>query len=54
MKRTLPGQLDLPQTPEVAAKPKGRALPEQAPCDIGLFSDDAKQIDMIDILEPKQ
>lgn len=52
MKHTLPGQLDLPETPERPAI-KAKPLPVQEPCDIGLFSDDARQIDLIDILESK-
>jgi hypothetical protein len=53
MKHTLPGQLDLPETPERPGKPAAKALPVQRPCDLGLFSDDARQIDIIDILASK-
>jgi hypothetical protein len=51
MKFTLPGQLDLPDTPEKPADlakqlVKAPMLPtkEQKPCDLGLFSDDAAQL----------
>lgn len=53
MKHTLPGQLDLPETPKQPAKPMAKPLPEQQPCDVGLFSDDAKQLDLINILGAK-
>lgn len=56
-KVTLPGQLELPQTearPSDLAKLKSAAplKPQtaQKPCDIGLFSDTAKQIDLEDML----
>lgn len=60
MKLTLPGQLDLPETPErpsalakqLARAPLQSAKPQQ-PCDLGLFSDAAQQIDLIDILGGK-
>ena len=50
MRQELPGQLELPQTEErpadlariKTAEPLKPAK-EQKPCDIGLFSDDAKQ-----------
>jgi hypothetical protein len=57
MKHTLPGQLDLPETPErpaELAKQLARApmmAPKpQLPCDVGLFSDDASQLDLIEML----
>lgn len=53
----LPGQLDLPDTgPNLAGLAKLRAAapmrPDQPqkPCDIGLFSDDARQIDLEDLI----
>lgn len=56
MRHDLPGQIDLPQTgPDVrsltqakASAPMKPAKP-QAPCDIGLFSDDADQMDLIEM-----
>jgi hypothetical protein len=61
MKFTLPGQLDLPETPERPADLAKRLAQaplqpakEQKPCDLGLFSDDAKQVDLIDILGGKR
>lgn len=52
----LPGQLELPQTEErpadlarlQAAAPM-RAKAPQKPCDVGLFGDDAAQIDLEDL-----
>jgi len=57
MRHTLPGQLDIPQTEErvaelarlKAAAPMRPAKP-QKPCDVGLFSDDADQTDLIEML----
>lgn len=57
MRLTLPGQLELPDTAEQplanitrqAAAPMRPAV-EQKPCDIGLFSDDALQTDLIEML----
>jgi hypothetical protein len=57
MRLTLPGQLDLPDTGErpiakiKAAEPMRPAVP-QKPCDIGLFSDEANQLDFIERLNP--
>jgi hypothetical protein len=52
MKHTLPGQLDLPRLPEdlthLARRPMLPAK-EQKPCDIGLFSDAANQLDLIEM-----
>ena len=53
----LPGQLELPDTAERpadvttqrAAAPMRPSVP-QKPCDMGLFSDDAKQVDLEDLL----
>lgn len=52
----LPGQLDMPQTEErladlakaKAAAPMRPAKP-QRPCDVGLFSDEADQMDLIEM-----
>lgn len=53
----LPGQLDLPQTEErpaelakhkIASPLRGEVA--QKPCDHGLFSDQAKQVDLEDLL----
>ena len=57
MRLTLPGQLDLPDTPErlaelaqsKAAAPL-RVAVNQLPCDQGLFSDEANQLDLIEML----
>jgi hypothetical protein len=57
----LPGQLQLPDTAEdkagqvkrLAGKPL-RPTKEQKPCDLGLFSDDARQVDLEDYLKPPQ
>lgn len=56
MRSTLPGQFDLPQTsPDLAglarlkAKAPLRAAKPQSACDIGLFSDDALQADLLDM-----
>lgn len=49
----LPGQLDLPQTEERLAdlaKLKAAATPHQKPCNIGLFSDNVAQIDLLDVI----
>lgn len=53
----LPGQLDLPETEERLAELAQRKAAEslkpstaQKPCDIGLFSDTPKQIDLEDLL----
>ena len=62
MRNTLPGQLDLPDTAErmaelarnKAAAPLMAPKPQQ-PCDIGLFSDEANQTDLIEMLmEPTE
>lgn len=57
MRSTLPGQFDLPQTsPDLAglarlkAKAPLRPNKPQFACDIGLFSDDANQTDLIEML----
>src|SRR5690242_18274331 len=57
VRHTLPGQLDMPQTEErladlarlKAAAPMRPTKP-QMPCDVGLFSDEADQIDLIEML----
>jgi hypothetical protein len=56
----LPGQLELPDTGEDMAglaKLKGgsplKPTAPQKPCDIGLFSDNAAQIDLVDIIGRK-
>lgn len=56
MKSTLPGQLDIPQTEErplAAAMLRGdmplKPKTAQKPCDIGLFSDEADQLDLIEM-----
>lgn len=54
----LPGQLDLPQTDprpadqarRHAAAPLRPSVP-QKPCDMGLFSDEATQIDLVEMLQ---
>lgn len=58
---TLPGQMELPQTEERAADLAKRkaAAPitprkPQLPCDVGLFSDEASQIDLIEMLQDPQ
>ena len=51
MKHSLPGQLDLPALPEQPVPLKAKALPVQQPCDVGLFSDDARQIDLLDLVK---
>lgn len=56
MRHDLPGQFDMPQTEAraadlaklKAAAPLRPAKP-QAPCDIGLFSDDDDQMDLIEM-----
>lgn len=56
MRHTLPGQLDLPDTPERmgdlarqrAAAPLRPSRP-QLPCDHGLFGDEASQLDLIEM-----
>jgi hypothetical protein len=55
-RHNLPGQLDMPQTEERAAelaKLKAaapmRPVKPQKPCDVGLFSDDADQMDLIEM-----
>jgi hypothetical protein len=56
MRHDLPGQLDLPQTQARAAElarlkaaaPLRPAKP-QKPCDVGLFSDEADQMDLIEM-----
>jgi len=56
MRSTIPGQFDMPQTEAraadlaklKAAAPLRPAKP-QAPCDVGLFSDDAAQMDLIEM-----
>lgn len=57
----LPGQMELPQTEQRAAelaKQKAAApmlAPKpQKPCDVGLFSDNAAQIDLLDLLGGKR
>lgn len=57
MRHTLPGQLEMPETesrPAEHAKQKAgaplRPSTEQKPCDVGLFSDDGAQLDLIDQL----
>ena len=45
------GQLELPQCgPDLAGQGQRAGDQPQLPCDIGLFSDDAKQIDAISLL----
>jgi hypothetical protein len=54
MKHTLPGQLDMPECePETSTLSSRRKLPSkpQLPCDHGLFSDEAAQIDLIEMLQ---
>jgi hypothetical protein len=56
MRSNLPGQLDMPQTETrlaelakaKAAAPMRPAKP-QKPCDVGLFSDEADQMDLIEM-----
>ena len=57
MKHTLPGQLDMPEIDAIGSaivqrKANSRLIPskEQKPCDIGLFSDDSAQIDLVEML----
>lgn len=57
MRHTLPGQLDLPQTEtrlaelaRLKARAPLRATRPQLPADVGLFSDDAMQTDLIEML----
>ena len=57
MRRTLPGQLDKPQTEtrlaelvRLKASAPMRAARPQLPADVGLFSDDALQADLVDML----
>lgn len=54
----LPGQLELPQTqtdsqsnPNSIPKSIPNRLPVQLACDIGLFSDDASQIDLLELIK---
>lgn len=56
MRANLPGQIDLPQTEERMgdlAKAKAlapmRPAKPQKPCDVGLFSDEADQMDLIEM-----
>lgn len=58
MKLTLPGQMDLPECPErlgqvLQAKANAALKPAkpQQPCNHGLFSDEAAQIDLIEMLQ---
>jgi len=53
----LPGQMDLPETEPTSAqwlayKAANTLKPSkpQLPCDVGLFSDNAAQIDLIDMI----
>lgn len=55
-----PRQAALPQTaPDIAGTLRRRAAAPlkpakpQAPCDVGLFSDDARQIDLVDYANPE-
>lgn len=56
MRHNLPGQIDIPQTEEraaalarlKAAAPLRPSKP-QKPCDVGLFSDEADQMDLIEM-----
>lgn len=53
MKHTLPGQMDLPECPEQCPAQRKADQPlrpsqPQVPCDHGLFSDDAAQLDLVD------
>lgn len=60
MRSDLPGQKELPETGITKAREIGRLRrlswaplkpkAPQEPCDIGLFSDSAKQIDLMDCL----
>lgn len=61
MRITLPGQIDLPETPERSADLAQRkasapmlAPVPQKPCDVGLFGDSAAQIDLLDLLSRSQ
>lgn len=56
MRANLPGQLDMPDTAErmgelakLKAQAPMRPAKPQKPCDVGLFSDDADQIDLIEM-----
>lgn len=56
MRTDLPGQLDMPQTEErlaelAKAKAAAPMRPDkpQKPCDVGLFSDEADQMDLIEM-----
>jgi hypothetical protein len=56
MKHTLPGQLDMPayeldagHAQRLASVPLKPNKP-QLPCDRGLFSDDAAQVDLVDLI----
>lgn len=57
MKHTLPGQLDLPECPPDTGYAQrlasARMVPArpQLPCDHGLFSDEAAQVDLIEMLQ---
>jgi hypothetical protein len=54
MKHTLPGQLDLPETPERPRVSGDKVLPVQLPCDVGLFSDESDQLDLMNMFaEPE-
>jgi hypothetical protein len=53
----LPGQMELPQTEErqgaflkMKASSPMQSVAPQKPCDIGLFSDEANQTDLIEML----
>lgn len=55
----LPGQMELPQTAAQSAELARRkaaapllATKTQKPCDIGLFSDEAAQLDLVEMLQP--
>jgi hypothetical protein len=54
----LPGQFDLPGT-ESRSNPKSipnrfpNRFPIQLACDVGLFSDDAAQLDLLDLARKK-
>ena len=58
MRHTLPGQGDLPQTEErlaalarlKAAAPMRPDKP-QKPCDVGLFSDESAQLDLVEMFQ---
>lgn len=57
MRHALPGQLDLPSTPErtgdllrLKSRQPLRPSKPQLPCDVGLFSDEPDQVDLIEML----